>query len=126
MQKIIVSYFDGIKYEKEWISYLDINSNINFSPSDFGFSSYLKLVEVETQKYILTDINDDKASVLVNYIEIDNDYLYVDLYGVIYSHINTFEIGNLLYKKYKCDPLVDFNKYIIKNNRDLKLKNLSL
>jgi hypothetical protein len=45
MQKIIVSYFDGIKYEKEWISYLDINSNINFSPSDFGFSRYLKLVE---------------------------------------------------------------------------------
>jgi hypothetical protein len=32
---------------KEWISYLDINSNINFSP--FWISRYLKL-EVETKK----------------------------------------------------------------------------
>jgi hypothetical protein len=38
---------------KRWISYLDINSNINFSPSDFGFSRYLKLVEVETKSIYL-------------------------------------------------------------------------
>jgi hypothetical protein len=37
---------------KRWISYLDINSNINFSP-DFGFSRYLKLVEVETKSIYL-------------------------------------------------------------------------
>lgn len=131
MQKVIVKYFDSIKYEEDWYQYYEdektIHSNRLISPTDLGFSSYLKNVEVETEKYIVTEIENDNLRVMVKSIEIDDDYLYVDIIGVIYSHIHTFRKGNELYKKYKVEnPLVVMDKYILQIDRDLKLKTLSL
>lgn len=128
MQTVIVNYFDSDKYEKDWLQFYEdkkiINSNRPISPTDWGFARYVKKVEVETEIFSVSKIN-EIHSAFVKLIEIDNDYLYFDIAGEYYSHINTLLIGNEFYKKYKCsEPLCNIDGYILQVNRDLVLKNL--
>lgn len=99
---IKVKYFDAKKYEADWQQYYKdeqhIHSNRLISPTDKGISSYLKDVEIETEKF--TTKNLDEKSLVFDYIvEIDNDYLYHGT-GYLISHINTLRVINKYYKKY--------------------------
>jgi len=133
-----VKYFDIEKYEADWKKYFSTNlvrwigknmiRNFNLSPTDKGFSPYLKEVEVKTEKFIKhKDIAATKISVFDYIVEIDNDYLYHDIaVGYYISHINTLRVTNKYYTKYKnLSNLVDLTNGVFGQiERELKLKTI--
>lgn len=127
MMKIKVKYFDAQKYEADWQQYYKdeqhIHSNRLISPTDKGISSYLKDVEIETEKF--TTKNLDEKSLVFDYIvEIDNDYLYHGT-GYLISHINTLRVINKYYEKYGNPNLVDLKNGILGQiERQLKLNQI--
>lgn len=124
---IKVKYFDAKKYEADWQQYYKdeqhIHSNRLISPTDKGISSYLKDVEIETEKF--TTKNLDEKSLVFDYIvEIDNDYLYHGT-GYLISHINTLRVINKYYEKYGNPNLVDLKNGILGQiERQLKLNQI--
>jgi len=124
---IKVKYFDAKKYEADWQQYYKdeqhIHSNRLISPTDKGISSYLKDVEIETEKF--TTKNLDEKSLIFDYIvEIDNDYLYHGT-GYLISHINTLRVINKYYEKYGNPNLVDLKNGILGQiERQLKLNQI--
>lgn len=125
--KVKVKYFDAKKYEADWQQYYKdeqhIHSNRLISPTDKGISSYLKDVEIETEKF--TTKNLDEKSLVFDYIvEIDNDYLYHGT-GYLISHINTLRVINKYYEKYGNPNLVDLKNGILGQiERQLKLNQI--
>lgn len=125
--KVKVKYFDAKKYEEDWQQYYKdeqhIHSNRLISPTDKGISSYLKDVEIETEKF--TTKNLDEKSLVFDYIvEIDNDYLYHGT-GYLISHINTLRVINKYYEKYGNPNLVDLKNGILGQiERQLKLNQI--
>lgn len=131
--KIIVKYFDIEKYESDWKKYLSnrvrwigITMIRNLSPTDRGFSPYLKDVEIETEKFIKNDYILEYPSVFDHIVEIDNDYLYHDRVGHYISHIHTLRVLNEYYTKYKnLSHLVDISDGVFGQiERELKLKTI--
>ena len=126
---IKVKYFDAKKYEADWQQYYKdeqhIHSNRLISPTDKGISSYLKDVEIETEKFVKHNLPKQKASLFDSIIEIDNDYLYQDKLGYYNSHINTLRVINKYYKKYGNTNLVDLKNGIFGQiERQLKLNQI--
>jgi hypothetical protein len=126
-----VKYFDIEKYEAEWQKYYKdeetIHTNRLMSPTDKGFSPYLKEVEIETEIFIKQDLTNKQPSVFNQIVEIDNDYLYHDNVGYYYiSHIHTLRVLNEYYTKYKnLSNLVDLtNGLFAQIERELKLKTI--
>jgi hypothetical protein len=126
-----VKYFDIEKYEADWQKYYKdeetIHTNRLMSPTDKGFSPYLKEVEIETEIFIKQDLTNKQPSVFNQIVEIDNDYLYHDNVGYYYiSHIHTLRVLNEYYTKYKnISSLVDLtNGLFAQIERELKLKTI--
>jgi len=125
-----VKYFDIEKYEAEWQKYYKdeetIHTNRLISPTDKGFTPYLKDVEVETEIFIKQDLTDKKPSVFDHIVETDNDYLYHDNVGYYYiSHIHTLRVLNDYYTRYKNHNIVDLtNGVFAQIERELKLKTI--
>ncbi len=124
-----VKYFDIEKYESEWEKYYKdektIHTNRLLSPTDKGFTSYLKEVEIETEKFIKIWHTDNV--VFDHIVEIDNDYLYHDNVGYFYiSHIHTLRVLNDYYTKYKNHKnLLDLTNGLFGQiERELKLKTI--
>jgi len=135
MRKLKVHYFDFEKYEDDWKQYLKTNQvrwlgnkmlrNPFLSPNDKGYSPYIKEVEIETEKFIRHEIN--QQSLVFDYIvEIDNDFLYHDELGNYTSHINNFRVLNEYYTKYNnTSNLIDFKSgFIGQIERELKLRTI--
>lgn len=125
--KVKVKYFDAKKYEADWQQYYKdeqhIHSNRLISPTDKGISSYLKDVEIETEKFTTKNL-DEKSLVFDYIIEIDNDYLYHGT-GYLISHINTLRVINKYYEKYGNPNLVDLKNGILGQiERQLKLNQI--
>ncbi len=126
-----VKYFDIEKYEAEWQKYYKdeetIHTNRLMSPTDKGFTPYLKEVEIETEIFVKQDLTNKQPSVFNQIVEIDNDYLYHDNVGYYYiSHIHTLRVLNEYYTKYKnISSLVDLtNGLFAQIERELKLKTI--
>ena len=125
-----VKYFDIEKYEAEWQKYYKdeetIHTNRLMSPTDKGFTPYLKEVEIETEKFIKNDYIIEYPSVFDHIVEIDNDYLYHDNVGHYISHIHTLRVLNEYYTKYKnLSHLVDLSDGVFGQiERELKLKTI--
>jgi hypothetical protein len=125
-----VKYFDIEKYEAEWQKYYKdeetIHTNRLMSPTDKGFTPYLKEVEIETEKFIKDLIGHTSVSVFDHIVEIDNDYLYHDNVGYFYiSHIHTLRVLNDYYTRYKNHNIVDLtNGVFAQIERELKLKTI--
>jgi len=125
-----VKYFDIEKYEAEWQKYYKdeetIHTNRLMSPTDKGFTPYLKEVEIETEKFIKDLIGHTSVSVFDHIVEIDNDYLYHDNVGYYYiSHIHTLRVLNDYYTRYKNHNIVDLtNGVFAQIERELKLKTI--
>jgi hypothetical protein len=124
-----VKYFDIEKYEGDWKQYYKdeetIHTNRLMSPTDKGFTSYLKEVEIETEKFIKIWHTDNV--VFDHIVEIDNDYLYHDNVGYFYiSHIHTLRVLNDYYTKYKNHKnLLDLTNGLFGQiERELKLKTI--
>ena len=97
------------------------------SPTDKGFTPYLKEVEIETEIFVKQDLTNKQPSVFNQIVEIDNDYLYHDNVGYYYiSHIHTLRVLNEYYTKYKnISSLVDLtNGLFAQIERELKLKTI--
>lgn len=125
-----VKYFDIEKYEAEWQKYYKdeetIHTNRLMSPTDKGFTPYLKEIEIETEKFIKVLIEHTSVSVFDHIVEIDNDYLYHDNVGYYYiSHIHTLRILNDYYTRYKNHNIVDLTDGVFGQiERELKLKTI--
>lgn len=132
-----VKYFDIEKYETEWEKYLSTNQvrwigkkmirNLTLSPTDKGFSPYLKDVEIKTEKFVKHKDLFKQPAVFDYIVEIDNDYLYHDqIVGYYISHINTLRVTNKYYTKYKnLSHLVDLSDGVFGQiERELKLKTI--
>lgn len=137
MMKIKVKYFDAKKYEADWQQYYKDEQHIHsnqlnkknlhrlISPTDKGISSYLKDVEIETEKFVKHNLPKQKAFLFDSIIEIDNDYLYQDKLGYYNSHINTLRVVNKYYKKYGNPNVVDLKNGIFGQvERQLKLNQI--
>ena len=132
-----VKYFDIEKYEGDWKKYFSTNNvrciakhmirNLNLSPTDRGFSPYLKDVDIKSDKLVIHN-NLIKQPAAFDYIvEIDNDYLYHDqIVGYYISHIHTLRVLNEYYTKYKnLSHLVDLSDGVFGQiERELKLKTI--
>lgn len=125
-----VKYFDIEKYEAEWQKYYKdeetIHTNRLMSPTDKGFTPYLKEVEIETEKFTKVLIEHTSVSVFDHIVEIDNDYLYHDNVGYYYiSHIHTLRVLNDYYTRYKNHNIVDLTDGVFGQiERELKLKTI--
>jgi len=131
-----VKYFDIEKYEAEWQKYYkdeeSIHTNRLMSPTDKGFTPYLKEVEIETENFIKIwhttweYLGENSLSVFDHIVEIDNDYLYHDNVGYYYiSHIHTLRVLNDYYTRYKNHNIVDLtNGVFAQIKRELKLKTI--
>ena len=126
-----VKYFDIEKYEAEWQKYYKdeetIHTNRLMSPTDKGFSPYLKDVEIKTEKFVKHKDLFKQPAVFDYIVEIDNDYLYHDqIVGYYISHINTLRVANKYYTKYKnLSNLVDLTNCVFGQiERELKLKTI--
>lgn len=125
-----VKYFDIEKYEADWQKYYKdeetIHTNRLMSPTDKGFTPYLKEVEIETEIFIKQDLTNKQPSVFDHIVEIDNDYLYHDNVGYYYiSHIHTLRVLNDYYTRYNNHNIVDLtNGLFAQIERELKLKTI--
>lgn len=125
-----VKYFDIEKYEAEWKQYFSnqvrwIGKTMtrNLSPTDKGFTPYLKEVEIETEIFVKQDLT-NKPSVFDYIVEIDNDYLYHNV-GHYISHIHTLRVLNDYYTRYKNNNIVDLTNGVFGQiERELKLKTI--
>jgi len=133
MIKLNVHYFDFEKYEADWKQYYKdeetIHTNRLISPTDKGYVSYIKEVEIETEKFIKHEINDlmNNYSLIFDYIvEVDNDFLYHDDLGNYTSHVFNFRVLNEYYTKYNnTSNLIDFKSgFIGQIERELKLRTI--
>jgi hypothetical protein len=130
--KVIVSYFDVDKYQKDCIKYHEdekiIHTNRLISPTEKGWGPYLRDVEIETDKFKIYDDLIEDQSPFSYVVETDDDYLYHEkLNGksMFMSHIHTFRVANYYFKKYGNPNIINLSEGVFEQiERDLKIKQI--